>query len=216
MTFIDYQDSRPIYEQIAEKYKLLILKGVLEPDERMPSVRQLAVQISANPNTVQRAYAELEREGFIYTVKGRGNFVSGDASLRDRKKEELAKKLDGVLEEAEDAGLDPRELLREAEARWRDTGKEAGKSSMETYVFSDEPADGGAAEGTKKDPTGRSSVAGERSLRSKNNASEEAAPPDQNAAGESAPVPSGERDAGNPQKERRKSGGTAALGGGVV
>lgn len=123
MTFIDYQDSRPIYEQIAEKYKLLILKGVMEPGERMPSVRQLAVQISANPNTVQRAYAELEREGFIYTVKGRGNFVSGDASLRDRKKEELAKKLDSVLKEAEDSGLDAAELLKEAETRWKKEGE---------------------------------------------------------------------------------------------
>lgn len=139
MNFIDYQDSRPIYEQIAEKYKLLILKGVLEPDERMPSVRQLAVSISANPNTVQRAYAELEREGFIYTVKGRGNFVSGNASLRDKKKEELAKKLDSVLKEAEDSGLDPHVLLEEAEARWREpekTGEKGG--SPEKYVFSDE------------------------------------------------------------------------------
>ena len=76
MNLIDYQDPRPIYEQITEKYKLLILKGVLSPDEQMPSVRKLAMELSANPNTVQRAYAELERQGVIYTVKGRGSFVS--------------------------------------------------------------------------------------------------------------------------------------------
>ena len=53
MNFIDYQDSRPIYEQIADRYKLLILKGVLAPDEQMPSVRKLAMELSTNPNTVQ-------------------------------------------------------------------------------------------------------------------------------------------------------------------
>ena len=75
MTWINYQDSRPIYEQITERYKVLILKGVLAPDEQMPSVRRLAMELSTNPNTVQRAYTELERQGFLYSVRGRGNFV---------------------------------------------------------------------------------------------------------------------------------------------
>ena len=78
MIIIDYKDTRPIYEQIVEKFKLLILKGGMQPDEQMPSVRNLAIELSINPNTIQKAYAELERQGFIYTVKGRGNFVSGD------------------------------------------------------------------------------------------------------------------------------------------
>lgn len=73
---IDYQDKRPIYEQITEKLQNLIVKGVLSENEKIPSVRNMAIELSINPNTIQRAYQELEREGYIYTVKGRGNFVS--------------------------------------------------------------------------------------------------------------------------------------------
>ena len=111
MIHIDYMDSRPIYEQITEKFKTLILKGVLMPGEQMPSVRKLAMELSTNPNTVQRAYMELERQGFLYSVKGRGSFVSGDLSLRDRKKEELRAKLDDLRKEAEEIGITLEELL---------------------------------------------------------------------------------------------------------
>jgi GntR family transcriptional regulator len=108
---IDYQDSRPIYEQISEKFKILILKGILEPDEKMPSVRQLAMDLSTNPNTVQRAYSELERQGFLYSVKGKGNFVSPNPNLRDMKKQELLERLRALLKEAEDSGIPREELL---------------------------------------------------------------------------------------------------------
>ena len=74
MIVIDYKDTRPIYEQIVERFKTLILKGAMQSDEQMPSVRNLAMELSINPNTIQKAYAELERQGFIYTVKGRGSF----------------------------------------------------------------------------------------------------------------------------------------------
>ena len=76
MIIIDYKDRRPIYEQIIERFQDLIVKGVLKPDSQLPSVRNLAMELSINPNTIQRAYMELERQGFIYSVKGRGNFVS--------------------------------------------------------------------------------------------------------------------------------------------
>jgi GntR family transcriptional regulator len=108
---IDYQDSRPIYEQISEKFKILILKGILEPDEKMPSVRQLAMDLSTNPNTVQRAYSELERQGFLYSVKGKGNFVSPNPNLRDMKKQELLERLRALLKESEDSGIPREELL---------------------------------------------------------------------------------------------------------
>ena len=84
MILIDYKDTRPIYEQIAERFKTLILKGVMQPDEQMPSVRSLAMELSINPNTIQKAYAELERQDFIYTVKGRGSFVSGNEEYVDQ------------------------------------------------------------------------------------------------------------------------------------
>ena len=114
MDLIDYRDSRPIYEQISERYKTLILKGVLEPGEQMPSVRQLAMGLSTNPNTVQKAYAELERQGFLYTVKGKGNYVSGGEELMENKKKELAGRMAELLKEADELGLDWETLIRKA------------------------------------------------------------------------------------------------------
>ena len=71
MVVIDYQNRKPIYEQIVERFQMLIVKGILEPDSQMPSVRALATELSINPNTIQKAYAVLEQEGYIYPVKGR-------------------------------------------------------------------------------------------------------------------------------------------------
>lgn len=85
MIVIDYQNRKPIYEQIVEKFQMLIITGALEPDSQMPSVRSLAVDLSINPNTIQKAYAVLEQEGYIYPVKGRGNFVSGNSELKVKK-----------------------------------------------------------------------------------------------------------------------------------
>lgn len=106
MIWIDYTDATPIYEQIVSKYKNLIVKGALMPNEKMPSVRNLAMDLSINPNTIQKAYAELERQGFIYTVKGRGNFVADNAGLKDVKAQEILQKLDAVIKEAEEAGVE--------------------------------------------------------------------------------------------------------------
>ena len=111
MITLDYSDSRPIYEQIVEKYKLLILKGVLVPDEQMPSVRNLAMEISTNPNTVQKAFAELERQGFIYSVKGRGNFVAANPSLLEERKKQIARELALKFKEASSIGIPKGELL---------------------------------------------------------------------------------------------------------
>ncbi|MBQ9512686.1 MAG: GntR family transcriptional regulator [Lachnospiraceae bacterium] len=111
MITLDYSDSRPIYEQIVEKYKLLILKGVLVPDEQMPSVRNLAMEISTNPNTVQKAFAELERQGFIYSVKGRGNFVAANPSLLEERKKQIARELALKFKEAASIGIPKGELL---------------------------------------------------------------------------------------------------------
>ena len=112
MELIDYQDARPIYEQIVENFKMQILKGVLQPDEQMPSVRNLAMELSTNPNTIQTAYTVLEGQGFIYTVKGRGNFVSGDESLKEAKKRELSERLEKLFLEAEEIGISRMELIK--------------------------------------------------------------------------------------------------------
>ncbi|MCR4748456.1 MAG: GntR family transcriptional regulator [Lachnospiraceae bacterium] len=110
MIVIDYKDSRPIYEQVVDKFRLLILNGVLGANDKMPSVRTLAMELSINPNTIQRAYMELERQGYIYTVKGRGNFVSDTNTLKGEYKEELFKKLDEICDTAVNAGITEKEL----------------------------------------------------------------------------------------------------------
>ncbi len=106
MIWIDYTDATPIYEQIVTKYKNLIVRGVLAPNEKMPSVRSLAMELSINSNTIQKAYAELERQGFVYTVKGRGNFVADNSGLKEMKEKEIIQKLETVVVEAEEAGVD--------------------------------------------------------------------------------------------------------------
>jgi len=102
---LDYADRRPIYEQVVDKIKDLILLGVLETDSQLPSVRELAMDLSINPNTVQRAYAELERQSVIYCVKGRGNFVAGTGTLKDRHKEEMKDRLLELVKMAKKADI---------------------------------------------------------------------------------------------------------------
>jgi len=110
---IDYQDRRPIYEQIVSHYEMLILKGVLQPDEKIPSVRQMAQELSINPNTIQKAFTVLEKEGYIYTVKGRGNFVSGDFSALAKQKQKLWKeKMRGCLREGKEIGIGREDSIR--------------------------------------------------------------------------------------------------------
>lgn len=76
MVNLDYRDARPIYLQICDGYRQQILAGVLQEGERMPSVRELATRLTINPNTIQRAYRELENQGFVVSVPGKGCFVS--------------------------------------------------------------------------------------------------------------------------------------------
>ncbi|WP_243292075.1 GntR family transcriptional regulator [Bacillus sp. FJAT-47783] len=72
---LDFRSRKPIYEQLVDRFKELIISEVLGPDEKIPSVRALAQQLTINPNTIQKAYRELERQGFVYSIKGKGNFV---------------------------------------------------------------------------------------------------------------------------------------------
>ncbi len=73
---IDLKSRKAIYEQIMDNFKALITTGVLKPDERAPSVRELARALTVNPNTIQKAYRELEAQGYFYTVLGQGSFVA--------------------------------------------------------------------------------------------------------------------------------------------
>lgn len=115
MIFLDYQDRRPIYEQIADRFRQLIVKGALEPGSQMPSVRQMAAELSINPNTIQKAYGVLEQEGFIYPVKGRGSFVAENQTLREKKRQMSLEKLDDCLREVRELGLGRQECMEEVE-----------------------------------------------------------------------------------------------------
>ena len=106
MIVIDYKNRKPIYEQIVERFQMLIVKGILEADSQMPSVRTLASELSINPNTIQKAYTILEQQGYIYPVKGRGNFVSGNQTLKEKKEEVFFQKLRDVIQEGKELGIE--------------------------------------------------------------------------------------------------------------
>ena len=118
MLTLNYRDSRPIYEQIKDGLRRMIVTGAMAQDEKLPSVRALATQLSINPNTIQRAYAELERNGFIYSVKGRGSFVGSISRLREQKCRELEEKVAGLAVEAKSLGMDKTAFVRMAEEQF--------------------------------------------------------------------------------------------------
>ena len=110
MIFIDYNDKRPIYEQIIDRFQTLIINGGLEPNMQLPSVRSLAIDLAINANTIQRAYSELEREGYIYSVKGRGNFVRDDKSLVQKQQNKLLNDLKQQLQACKSFGISQEEI----------------------------------------------------------------------------------------------------------
>lgn len=111
MIGIDLQNRKPIYEQIVERFQTLIVNGFLEPDSQMPSVRSLAMELSINPNTIQKAYSMLEQQGYIYPVKGRGNFVSGNAGLKAKKQETVFQELRELVKKGKELEIDLETLL---------------------------------------------------------------------------------------------------------
>lgn len=120
MIIIDYKDRRPIYEQIVEKFQMLIIKGVLEPDSQMPSVRNLATELGINPNTIQRAYNMLEQSGYIYPVKGRGNFVTGGEKLALQKQSAFLETFADSLKQAKELGISKETLQGKIEEIYKE------------------------------------------------------------------------------------------------
>lgn len=111
MIILDYQDRRPIYEQITERFRMLIYQGALPAGSRLPSVRQLAMELSINPNTIQRAYMTLEQEGLIYPVKGKGNFVAETSLIQEKSKEDFRKDFKGLIKKGIQTGITEEEML---------------------------------------------------------------------------------------------------------
>ena len=112
MISIDYQSKLPLYEQIAQRFQTLILKGALPPDAQMPSVRTMAVELSINPNTIQKAYSLLEQQGYIYPVKGRGNFVSDSSALVRQEKKSLLEDVRQLIQEGKELGVRQTEFIQ--------------------------------------------------------------------------------------------------------
>ncbi len=108
MLSIDLTSRVPIYEQIYQKIVMLILNGTLAENDQLPSVRSLAKSTGVNPNTVAKAYQELERNGVIYSVPGRGSFISAQNYDKFRKK--VLADFDSAVNEAFDKGLSPDDL----------------------------------------------------------------------------------------------------------
>ncbi|MBQ6160290.1 MAG: GntR family transcriptional regulator [Oscillospiraceae bacterium] len=110
MISLNYRDPRPIYEQLEEKLRRLILSGAIAEGERLPSVRELASQLAINPNTIQRAYRELEQAGFLYSVPGKGSFAGKLSGVDESRRRELREKLVNVWTELLQLGEAPEEL----------------------------------------------------------------------------------------------------------
>lgn len=105
MISLNYRDARPIYEQVKDGLRHLVVTGAIQTGDRLPSVRALASSLAINPNTIQRAYTQLEAEGYVYTVSGRGTFVSeGQEQNRQRRREVTARVLP-LMAELRDLGM---------------------------------------------------------------------------------------------------------------
>ncbi len=120
MILLDYRDKRPIYEQVVEKLERLIVAGALEQEAKMPSVRSLAMELSVNPNTIQRAYMQLEQEGYLYTVSGRGSFVAPPSEWRENKQQKLLKEWEELTCQVKDVGVAKNTLLDSVEKIYKE------------------------------------------------------------------------------------------------
>jgi GntR family transcriptional regulator len=120
MIHLDYRDNRPIYEQVRDGLRKLMVTGMLRPGDKLPSVRALAVELAINPNTIQRAYETLEQEGYVYSVPGKGSFAARREEIDHNRKEELMAQLDRIAGELMLLGVTPEEIAARCAARKED------------------------------------------------------------------------------------------------
>lgn len=122
MINIDPRSSQPIYEQITDQVKENIIKEIMMPGDQLPSIRQLASMILANPNTISKAYQELERMGVTETIRGKGTFIRTDykAKADDEKMDEIKKGLKKIIVEMHYMGLSREEMDQEVQRIYRE------------------------------------------------------------------------------------------------
>ncbi|MGM9556745.1 MAG: GntR family transcriptional regulator [Oscillospiraceae bacterium] len=111
MIQLNYRDPRPIYEQIKSEFKRLILTQAIAPGEKLPSVRELAAQLAINPNTIQRAYRELDAEGYTVSIAGRGSFVADIAVISRQKRQQETDRFLQAAQSMRKLGFTTQELI---------------------------------------------------------------------------------------------------------
>jgi len=111
MVHLDYRDARPIYSQIVDGFRDQILGGVLQQGDKLPSVRELALQLAINPNTIQRAYRELEQQGWMVSVPGKGSFVGGVPGNREDPSRQLLQEFDDLCARLTALGVSRQTLI---------------------------------------------------------------------------------------------------------
>ena len=128
---IDLRSRTPIYEQIINNIKEQALSGALKPDEQIPSIRQLTREIGINPNTIHKAYAELERQGVIYSLAGRGAFISSQPEMQklaDAKREELLRDIENTLVSAKKLDVERADVEKIVDKVYNDSESESDRS----------------------------------------------------------------------------------------
>ena len=112
MLHLDYRDARPIYTQICDGIRDQILSGILRQGDKLPSVRDLATQLTINPNTIQRSYRELEMQGWVASVAGKGCFVCGIPGDTQDRERQLWSELEAAAQKLKALGISPEEIAR--------------------------------------------------------------------------------------------------------
>ena len=124
MLQLNYREGRPIYEQVRDGLRRLMVTGAIQPGDKLPSVRRLAGQLAINPNTIQRAYEALEQEGYVYSVPGKGSFAARREEIEDSRREELLDQLDRIAGELMLLGLTPEDIAARCAARKEENNRD--------------------------------------------------------------------------------------------
>ncbi len=110
MISLNYRDARPIYEQVKDGLRRLVVAGAILPGDKLPSVRTLASSLAINPNTIQRAYEALESEGYLYSVAGKGSFAAECKDVDEGRRSILLSRFDEAAAELLFLGVSAQEL----------------------------------------------------------------------------------------------------------
>ena len=122
MFVINYQSREPIYEQLYKNVVRLVSLGAMEPEQQLPPVRQLATELGVNPNTVSKAYKNLEKDGIIYSVVGKGSFIMKNSNVANSKKSEAISNLETAVKSAVEVGVTQDEIMKITQDIYRGSG----------------------------------------------------------------------------------------------